>query len=311
MQDALYARSVSPMGRSRAVVTKAGEKAKEAVADAHLLARGAGAAMSEATLEAHAKVKAAAEARRLQLAAQSADLKLRWDQEVQRLEAAARSTACVGPRQRERPTYAAPPFSLPHLPPIAAPEFAAHLKTCAVARRREKAKGSASALTDEPKEPAQLSKHELAIAAARQRATSLVLNECVDCYIVKHAASQPTTLRIVALGGHIDPETVGAVLDAVDALMDKGQSFHTSWDLRNLPAPPPLSQAVRTVDWGFRNKSRLDGLNMRLTILMPQQLTGLQNLVHWMLGMLGPQCPVYLGHDPVKAACWELEREYP
>ena len=99
------------------------------------------------------------------------------------------------------------------------------------------------------------------------------------------------------------------MLAAVDTVMDKGEVFHTSWDLRKLSAPPPLTQCVRTVDWGFRNKARLDALNQRLTILMPDSLSGLASVVHWMLGTLAPKCPVYLGNDAAKAACFEQEIE--
>ena len=118
-------------------------------------------------------------------------------------------------------------------------------------------------------------------------------------------------MRVVALGGPIDADTVGAILELTDAIMDRWQPFHTAWDLRKVPSPPPLGQAVRIVEWGLRNKGRLDNLGMRLTILMPERLPGLSNAVQFILGILHSGCPMYLGLDGEKAARWELEWEGP
>ena len=43
--------------------------------------------------------------------------------------------------------------------------------------------------------------------------------------------------------------------------------------------PPPLSLAVRTVNWGLRHMDRLEVYNQRLTILMPPNMVSLQNVV--------------------------------
>ena len=66
---------------------------------------------------------------------------------------------------------------------------------------------------------------------------------------------------------------------------------------------------MRIVEWGLRNKGRLDNLGKRLTILMPDRLPGLLNAVQFILKVLHSGCPVYLGLDGRKAACWELEWE--
>ncbi len=146
-------------------------------------------------------------------------------------------------------------------------------------------------------------------AAREHGATLLFQNACLECYVCKHSPTQLPTVRVVALGGPIDAETVGAIQEIMDRIMDPWEPFNTAWDLRKVPSPPSLGQAVRIVEWGLRNKGRLDNLGKRLTILMPDRLPGLLNAVQFILKVLHSGCPVYLGLDGRKAACWELEWE--
>jgi hypothetical protein len=209
----------------------------------------------------------------------------RWEREVTRLEAVARrSTAsvnCVAGR---------------------GPPLAGRLATCAAARKKAGAHGELAE---------SISKAEQGILVARQRATTMFQNSCVDCYLWTRAPPQAPILRIVALGEPIDSDTVTAVLAATEQLLDEGRHFHTSWDLRRLPKPPALSLAVRTVNWGIRHMDRLEVFNRRLTILMPGNMAALQNIVLWMLAALKPSCPIYLGVDGAAAAYFEQELAAP
>ena len=209
----------------------------------------------------------------------------RWEREVRRLEALARrSTAsvnCVAGR---------------------APPLAGRLATCAVARKKAGAHGELAE---------SVSKAEQGILVARQGATTMFQNSCVDCYLWTRAAPRAPILRIVALGEPIDSDTVTAVLAATEQLLDEGRCFHTSWDLRRLPKPPALSLAVRTVNWGIRHMDRLEVFNLRLTILMPGNMVALQNIVLWMLAALKPSCPIYVGVDGAAAAYFEQELAKP
>ena len=209
----------------------------------------------------------------------------RWEQEVRRLEAVARrstaSVSCVASR---------------------APPLGGRLATCAAARKKA---GAHSELAES------ISKAEQGILVARQGATTMFQNSCVDCYLWTRAPPQAPILRIVARGEPIDSDTVAAVLAATEQLLDEGRCFHTSWDLRRLPKPPALSLAVRTVNWGIRHMDRLEVFNLRLTILMPGNMVALQNIVLWMLAALKPSCPIYVGVDGAAAAYFEQELAKP
>ena len=158
-----------------------------------------------------------------------------------------------------------------------------------------------------------ISKAEQRILVARQSRTCepMFRNGCVDCWLWRRAPPQAPIVRIVALGDPIDSDTVNSVLAAVEKVLDEACDFHTSWDLRRLPKPPPLSLAVRTVNWGLRHMDRLEVYNQRLTILMPPNMVSLQNVVLWMLAALKPTCPIYIGVDAAAAAYFEQELAAP
>ena len=216
----------------------------------------------------------------------------RWEREVSRIEAVARrstaSVACVAGR---------------------APPLAGRLATCAQARKKA---GEHGELADKVVEET-ISKAEQRILVARQSRTCepMFRNGCVDCWLWRRAPPQAPIVRIVALGDPIDSDTVNSVLAAVEKVLDEACDFHTSWDLRRLPKPPPLSLAVRTVNWGLRHMDRLEVYNQRLTILMPPNMVSLQNVVLWMLAALKPSCPIYIGVDAAAATYFEQELAAP
>jgi len=103
-------------------------------------------------------------------------------------------------------------------------------------------------------------------------------------------------LRLVALADEtIDGETIQQILDLTDELLDKGEQFKSTWDLRVCRVPGMLVVA-RCVKWALSRKAKLDALNQRMAVCMPDK-PALLTIVRLVLKVFGPVCPVLVSKD--------------
>ena len=130
-------------------------------------------------------------------------------------------------------------------------------------------------------------------------AGSLTLHEGGGVRVTLDAAPRPDSyshLRIVATEDRpLQLETVESVLALTDQLLDKGDAFQTSWDLRSCQVP---SSAVmwKCVGWAVPRRAKLNSLNKRMALCMPDR-PSLLNVVRFVLKLFGPACPVIVSED--------------
>ena len=97
-------------------------------------------------------------------------------------------------------------------------------------------------------------------------------------------------LRLVAREGAIDLLTVGQILKLADELLEKGAAFQSTWDLRACRTPS-VAVVARCAKWAVARKGKLDALNKRMAVCMPDN-PALLSVVRFVLKMFGPVCPV-------------------
>ena len=103
-------------------------------------------------------------------------------------------------------------------------------------------------------------------------------------------------LRLEALADEaIDSETIGQILNLTDELLDKGEHFMSTWDLR-VCRVPGMGVVARCIRWALSRKQRLDALNQRMAICMPDK-PALLAVVRLVLKVFGPVCPVLVSQD--------------
>ena len=103
-------------------------------------------------------------------------------------------------------------------------------------------------------------------------------------------------LRLVALADEtIDSETIGQILDLTDELLGMGDQFKSTWDLR-VCRVPGMRVVVRCVKWALSRKDKLDKLNQRMAVCMPDK-PALLSIVQLVLRVFGPACPVLVSRD--------------
>ena len=113
-------------------------------------------------------------------------------------------------------------------------------------------------------------------------------------------------LRLVALPDEpLDKQTIEAVLQATDDLLDSGVRFQSSWDLRDCSVPP-ARVVGRCFRWAISRKAKLDELNRRMAVCMPDS-PALLRVVRLVLKMFGPVCPVLVSESA--AECEEFMRQ--
>ena len=103
-------------------------------------------------------------------------------------------------------------------------------------------------------------------------------------------------LKLVALADvAIDVEVIKEILDLTDGLLDKGEHFQSTWDLRACRVPG-MSVIGRCVKWALSRKQKLDALNQRMAVCMPDK-PALLAVVRTVLKVFGPVCPVLVSKD--------------
>ena len=105
-----------------------------------------------------------------------------------------------------------------------------------------------------------------------------------------------THLRLTALADEtIDNDTLQQILGLTDELLDKGEHFHSTWDLRVCKVPGMMVVA-RCVKWALSRKAKLDACNQRMAVCMPDK-PALLSVVRLVLRVFGPVCPVLVSKD--------------
>ena len=103
-------------------------------------------------------------------------------------------------------------------------------------------------------------------------------------------------LRLVALADEtIDGETIEEILDLTDELLNKGEQFKSTWDLR-VCRVPGMMVVARCIKWALSRKQKLDELNQRMAVCMPDK-PALLAVVRLVLKVFGPVCPVLVSKD--------------
>jgi hypothetical protein len=103
-------------------------------------------------------------------------------------------------------------------------------------------------------------------------------------------------LRLTALADEtIDNDTLQQILGLTDELLDKGEHFQSTWDLR-LCQVPGMMVVARCVRWALSRKRKLDACNQRMAICMPDK-PALLAVVRVVLKVFGPICPVLVSKD--------------
>jgi len=114
-------------------------------------------------------------------------------------------------------------------------------------------------------------------------------------------------LQLVALAEQQLDSDIASVLKLTDDLLNKGDPFMTSWDLRQCGAPP-MKTVAKCVKWAITRKKKLDTFNKRMVVLMPNK-PALMSIVKLVLRAFGPTCPVKVSQD--EAECVAFMREQP
>ena len=103
-------------------------------------------------------------------------------------------------------------------------------------------------------------------------------------------------LRLVALADEtLDAATIQQILDLTDGLLDRGEQFQSTWDLR-VCRVPGMAVVGRCVKWALSRKAKLDALNKRMVVCMPDK-PALLAIVRLVLKVFGPVCPVLVSKD--------------
>ena len=103
-------------------------------------------------------------------------------------------------------------------------------------------------------------------------------------------------LRLVALADEaVDSVTIGEILELTDTLLDQGDHFKSTWDLR-VCRVPGMAVVARCIRWALSRKQKLDACNQRMAICMPDK-PALLAVVKLVLKVFGPVCPVLVSKD--------------
>jgi hypothetical protein len=106
----------------------------------------------------------------------------------------------------------------------------------------------------------------------------------------------PPHLRLTALADEaITGEVIQEILDLTDELLDRGQHFQSTWDLR-LCQVPGMRVVAKCVRWAISRKAKLDACNQRMAVCMPNK-PALMTVVKLVLKVFGPVCPVLVSKD--------------
>ena len=103
-------------------------------------------------------------------------------------------------------------------------------------------------------------------------------------------------LRLVALADEaIDDGVIDAILGLTDTLLDKGDHFKSTWDLRECKVPG-MKVVAKCIRWALKRKKKLDECNQRMAVCMPNR-PALLKVVRIVLKVFGPVCPVLVSED--------------
>ena len=134
--------------------------------------------------------------------------------------------------------------------------------------------------------------------------TELLFESSVARVSIQRCASPvPSHLTIEALenSSHPDAFTIDGVLNATIALLEEGDPFCTTWDLRHCVVPNAVT-VFRVCRWAILEKRRLDRCNVRLAVVLPPTRVTLLAVVNAVLGAFGPRCPTLVTGDPDAAS---------
>ena len=135
----------------------------------------------------------------------------------------------------------------------------------------------------------------MAVAAVTSGCRELHLSRAARVSITEGGGSLPH-LRLVALADEtIDSETIEQILALTDELLDKGDHFQSTWDLRACRVPG-IRVVTRCVRWALSRKQKLDACNQRMAVCMPDK-PALLAVVRLVLKVFGPVCPVLVSQD--------------
>lgn len=124
----------------------------------------------------------------------------------------------------------------------------------------------------------------------------LFSSPAVKVTLTSEAPPEIPHLRLISVTNQdIDSETINSILDATDSLLDKGEHFKSSWDLRNCKVPS-MPVVAKCIKWALSRKSKLDNLNKRMAVCMPDR-PALMSVVRLVLKAFGPVCPVKVSND--------------
>jgi hypothetical protein len=103
-------------------------------------------------------------------------------------------------------------------------------------------------------------------------------------------------LRLVALAEEvIDDQVIDAILGLTDTLLDKGDHFKSTWDLRECKVPG-VKVVAKCIRWALKRKRKLDECNQRMAVCMPNK-PALLVIVRMVLKVFGPVCPVLVSEN--------------
>ena len=94
--------------------------------------------------------------------------------------------------------------------------------------------------------------------------TTLYSSQCVTM-TMDHGS-----VRIVAHGGSDEAAScaIDGIMSSTEMLLERGEPFRVTWDLRSGPVPGPISTA-RLIAWGLKRKAELDRLTIKMGVLIP------------------------------------------
>ena len=133
------------------------------------------------------------------------------------------------------------------------------------------------------------------VAAATTNCRELHVSRSARVTITEGGSVLPH-LRLVALADEtIDGETIGEILQLTDELLEKGDDFMSTWDLR-VCRVPSMMVVAKCVKWALSRKRKLDTHNQRMAVCMPDK-PALMAVVRLVLKAFGPVCPVLVSKD--------------
>ena len=135
----------------------------------------------------------------------------------------------------------------------------------------------------------------MAAAAVTAGCRELHVSRAAKVTITEGGGALPH-LRLVALADEpIDGATIEQILALTDELLDKGDQFQSTWDLR-VCRVPGMMVVAKCIKWALSRKQKLDACNQRMAVCMPDK-PALLAIVRLVLKVFGPVCPVLVSQD--------------